>query len=866
MSVLHGESGEPVFKSWTQLLNSAATRLDEESKNDDAALVRALLGKANLLEAARYAREGLNSVWYDFLRAEFDIPQSTIDKKSLSIAKAVWKLGSNLIITTNYDDVLKWACPDTDNLRSWNIEAPAEQAAALRNGVDKPTIWHLHGTIHNAAEIIITTDGYNCLYPGENGSEHKYKAALSTLQNLLSSNSFLFVGFSLDDQHFGMQLKSIGEIFKNATGPNYILIREAQRELVLASGVPVEIITFRDFGEPLLNLLNEMSAESNAKEPAIIESGSRPNYGPQNPVFYVPYRQKGDAVIGREEALLKVRKQLATGKPTAIGQTAAFQGLGGLGKTQLAVEYAYKYKNEYPNGVVWINADQDIDAQLTDIAEKAKWAAPESEHKFKLEIAKVRIKTFSDSLVIFDNLENFGQIEHYLPARETNGHILITSRNEQPGFIPVPLDILNRENSIKLLLQEAGRSPAEGAETDAMREVVEKLDGLPLAIELAGAYLRYRPSINWRQYSDLLAQNLKAALPGKFAKIGFTKHEADLYSTLKINEQILKEEPLLKEILDVLTWSGAAPMGISLICALLDKTEIELTNALAIGTELRLLRKTPGMESYSIHRLVREVRKEELDIKNNREWVNVTCERIGRWFQDRRGDFKNLPAFEYEIDHLRAWQGHAVNIAPEHASRLTWLQAYPPYYRGSYEEAKGLVEQSLIFNNTSQKNIELEAHLLNDLGNLFGELGLNKKQLDYFEKALKIRTELLGENHPDTATSWNNIGGAYAALGDHKKELDCFEKALKIQTRILGENHPDTTRSLSNVGSAYGDLGDHKKQLDYHEKALKIRTELLGENHPDTATSLHNTGWAYGNLGDHKKQLDYFEKALKNTN
>ena len=265
-----------------------------------------------------------------------------------------------------------------------------------------------------------------------------------------------------------------------------------------------------------------------------------------NMSFYVPYRQKGDQVIGRAEALNAVRDQLTKGHRTSIGQTAAFQGLGGLGKTQLAVEYAYQYKDEYPNGVVWINADQDIDAQLTELAEKACWIAPESEHKFKLEIAKQRVKSYSDCLIIFDNLVHSEDIKDYLPEPTARPHILITSRFEQPGFTPVPLDLLDEDLSLKLLIQEAGREPEEPSEIDAARNIAKKLGGLPLALELAGAYLRHRTNIGWSQYYELLDKNIKAALPEKFLGGSFTQHEADLYSTLKINEEVFKEEPLLE--------------------------------------------------------------------------------------------------------------------------------------------------------------------------------------------------------------------------------------------------------------------------------------------------------------------------------
>ena len=124
------------------------------------------------------------------------------------------------------------------------------------------------------------------------------------------------------------------------------------------------------------------------------------------------------------------------GHRTAIGQAAAFQGLGGLGKTQLAVEYAYRYRNEYPQGVIWLNADQDLDAQLIKVSDEARWIAPESEHKDKLAVAQQRLRTSSNCLIIFDNLEDPNTIADYLPEPQVAPHILVTSRTEQPGFPP----------------------------------------------------------------------------------------------------------------------------------------------------------------------------------------------------------------------------------------------------------------------------------------------------------------------------------------------------------------------------------------------------------------------------------------------
>lgn len=875
MSVLDKE-GNKIFPSWKELLLIAADRLDAEQKPTDATLVRALLDieKPEYLNAAKRARDGLKTVWYPFLKEQLDYSLEKIDDSTLELAQSIWRLGNNLIITSNYDRVLRWACPKSDDLIQWDIEAPAELASAMRDGVSRPTVWHLHGHIDNASKLILTPDGYNRLYPDEGETEACYKAAIQTLKSFMTSHTFLFVGLSLDDSHFGMQLKGIDDIFDGAAGPHYVLVHEDNRKHVQSLNLPVEIITFSNYGAPLIELINYMgtvasqtkTASKTSKTPPaeIVSSSVSVSYDPHNSVFYVPFRQKGDMVIGREDALKAVRDQLTKGKPTAIGQTASFQGLGGLGKTQLAVEYAYYYKEEYPNGVIWITADQDIDAQLIELAETAHWIAPESEHKYKLDIAKQRLRSYSDCLIIFDNLEDVANITDYLPEPTATPHVLVTSRIEQTGFNPIPLDLLNEELSYLMLVQEAGRKPEGDAEIEASKDIVAKLGGLPLALELAGAYLRYRPTISWVQYQELLNQSLKEALPGKFLKGGFTKHETDIYKTLKINEKLLIDDPMLIDILDLLTWSGSSPMGLSLMCALLDiNNAVELTNALSLGTVLRLLIKTPNEERYSVHRLVHEVRREDIPLEERVKWVNNVCNRIGDWFQARKDNFNDLSEYENEIDHLRMWQEHAVDFSLEHASRLAWLQGYPPDHRGNYQEAKDWVEKALILYKDNQNDPELKAHLFADLGSTSGALGDYKSQLEYSKKAFNIQLKEFGEHHPDTASSFNNIGYAYGNLGNYDKQREYFEKALKIRREISGEQHPDTATSFNNVGAAYEKLGDYDKQLEYYEKALKIRLKEFGEYHPYTATILNNKGYAYGTLGNYKKQLEYFEKALK---
>jgi|GEM_PF-3580647 len=137
------------------------------------------------------------------------------------------------------------------------------------------------------------------------------------------------------------------------------------------------------------------------------------------------------------------------------------------------------------------------------------------------------------------------------------------------------------------------------------------------------------------------------------------------------------------------------------------------------------------------------------------------------------------------------------------------------------------------------------------------------KALENLEKALAILRQVLGENHPDIATCYNNIGVVWCDKGDCDKALEYHEKALKICLQVLGENHPDTANCYNSIGTAWYSKGNCDKALEYYGKALKIRRQVLGEKHPDTASSYNNIGSAWWSKGDCDKALEYYRKALK---
>lgn len=257
--------GGSMFPTWMGLLMEAATHLDSDGKRPEASVVRGLLEKRSpdYLAAARYAREGMGAGWFPFLRAQIDRPRREVLDSSLALPRAIWKLSSRLVVTTNYDQVLRFALDDqAGDMIQINVDATAELSGMMRGRVERPTVWHLHGHIQDTQRLILTPDGYNELYPS-NDVNVSYSAALAALQYLLAARTFLFIGFSLDDEKFGSQIQWVERAFSGAVGPHYMLVRtrdlEGARRRLDRLGC-IEFLTFEDYGEPLVRTIEALAA------------------------------------------------------------------------------------------------------------------------------------------------------------------------------------------------------------------------------------------------------------------------------------------------------------------------------------------------------------------------------------------------------------------------------------------------------------------------------------------------------------------------------------------------------------------------------------------------------------------------------
>jgi len=183
---------------------------------------------------------------------------------------------------------------------------------------------------------------------------------------------------------------------------------------------------------------------------------------------------------------------------------------------------------------------------------------------------------------------------------------------------------------------------------------------------------------------------------------------------------------------------------------------------------------------------------------------------------------------------------------------------------GEYQEGISFAKRALTIatENFAKKSKE-RATTLTNLAELYWSNKEYTKSLPLYEEALEIRKEVLGEKNSETAESYNNLGGVYDSLEEYDKAIEFQNKALKIRIVTLGENHPDTAVIYNNIGLAYGNKGEYDKAIEFYNKALKIWFTTVGENHHDTAICYNNIGGVWDNKGEYTKAIDFYNKALK---
>ena len=562
-----------------------------------------------------------------------------------------------------------------------------------------------------------------------------------------------------------------------------------------------------------------------------VAEGTNSSYAsPQGPlvsrqpsVWSVPFRQNPN-FTGRDELLSALEGALAS------GGRAVLSGLGGVGKTQLALEYIYRHSagaREYD--VVWWLLAEDAATLALDYGQLATaLGLPQREAKEKA-LARQAVRRWLDEherwLLVFDNAPNLAAAADYLPQRNT-GRVIITSRdpNWAAAATVLPVGAMGRDDAVDFLCK---RAPVQDKE--AARDLAEALGDLPLALEQAAAYIEATGS-SMSRYVQLLRSH-----PAKILSYGKpVDYPATVATTWDISFARLEEEsPPGAALLRLCAFLAPEPVPLKVLAqgaALLPKS---LSAALA--DELRLDEVLGALHRYSmaginengltVHRLVQAVMRDRMPATQQGTWAEAALHLINNAFDFRDDDIRTWTDCRDLLPHALAVTGHAEQLTVVLEPLGDLLNAAARYLRNSavLSEARVILERALKIDEAAYgADHPSVARDVNNLGSVLKDLGDLTGARQCFERAIKIAEAACGADHPSVGTMVSNLGAVLKELGDLAGARQCLERALKIDEVAYGTDHPSVTTDVNNLGSVLNDLGDLAGAQQCFERALKI--------------------------------------------
>jgi tetratricopeptide (TPR) repeat protein len=527
-------------------------------------------------------------------------------------------------------------------------------------------------------------------------------------------------------------------------------------------------------------------------------------------------------------------------------------GLGGAGKTQLALEYAYRHTADYDT-VWWLRAE-DSTMLAADCAQLATpLELPErglADQQASAAAALSWLGRHPGWLLIFDNARSAATCRGWLPAAGA-GHVILTSRdpNWREVARPLRLPVLPRAEAVAFLQKRSGvKEPA------AAGELCDALGNLPLAIEHAAAYID-ATGISIADYLERYRGAPRELLTDAVA------------ATWEISFEQLRTE------------TDAAPVALDLLNLIAFLAPDDIDSRLVAGRfpdALQLDRDRAALLRYSliearggtiwVHRLVQAATRARLAREGReQEWAEAAVKLVDDAFPFKLDKVETWSASVRLLPHALAAAGHSegLGVALETTSRLLNQVGLYLLNRAQPAEAERSLRRALAIDEKvygpDHPEVATDA---NNIGQILKAQGDLAGALEYTRRALAIDEKVYGPDHPKVAIRASNIGAILQAQGDLAGALEYTRRALAIDEKVYGPDHPKVAIRANNIGQILQAQGDLAGALEYTRRALAIDEKVYGPDHPEVATDASNIGQILQAQGDLAGALEYTRRAL----
>ncbi|HLV99086.1 MAG TPA: tetratricopeptide repeat protein [Ktedonobacterales bacterium] len=608
----------------------------------------------------------------------------------------------------------------------------------------------------------------------------------------------------------------------------------------------------------------------------------RPTHLSHPAIWWVPYR-RNVFFTGRESTLERLHILLQVSSTTPLPQVQALCGLGGVGKTQTALEYAYRYRGDYA-AVLWVKADT-YENLISDLATLARFLdIPEQtlqEPASTLQAVSHWLAEHRKWLLILDNLEDLVLLHEIIPP-ECEGCTLVTTRAQVTGTVAERLDLeeMEVEEGVLFLLRRAkylrpGASLAgvEAADYQRARTIVHLVDALPLALDQAGAYIE-ESGCGLQDYLERY-HTRRAILLNRRGRLA-VDHPESVGATLSLSfMQVEQVNPAAVHLLLLCAFLDPDAIPEELFPALVDARDalpqpevtspLELDSALAALRRYSLIRRNPATKTLVIHRLVQAILQESMTKETQRYWAERVVRAISRAFPDV------YEPVSWSVCQ-RFWTQALVGVtliehwgirSTEAGQLLLHVGAYVQRVRADYVQAERLFKQAfLIYRRLlGPEHLNL-ASCMNKLAVLFRHEKKYRQAERFHRRALRIREQMLGPLHPDVGTSLNNLAVLYMDMGNQEEAERLCLRGLAIREQAWGREHPEVTISLHNLASLYYDQGKYQEAEALQQRVLAIREKTLGLTHPDLASAHSQLAAVYREQGKYDQAKELYQRAL----